>query len=165
MRRLVIVERVTPAVSAAAVWMRQRSRREQVLIAFFGGFVLLTLFWFAAPRPLLEARSSAMARIATYESIKARVAAAGAGPVVAPLPDGPVETALSIQASTFALTPASVARQGGDIVIAINDARYDSVVPWLAALEGGGAVAVTAVKMQSRPVPGMVNVELRVREP
>ena len=164
MKRRVLVERVTPAM-AAAVWMRERSRREQVLIAFFGGFVLLTLFWFAVPRPLLEARSNAMARIETYEAIKARVSNAGAGAVVAPLPDGPVETTLAIQASTFALTPSSLTRQGGDIVIALNDARYDSVVPWLAALEGGGAVSITEVKMQSRPVPGMVNVELRVREP
>lgn len=165
MRRTILLARATPAIQAADAWIRQRSRREQVLIAFFGGFLLLTLFWFAVPRPLLEARAEALSRIETYEAIKARVRNAGPGTVGrAVLPEGPIEAALAAQAATFALTPGGVTRDGDAVVVALANARYDSVIPWLASLEGAG-VEIVRVRMTRQPVAGMVDVELRVRQP
>ena len=165
MRRAVLLARATPALQAADGWIRLRSRREQVLIAFFGGFLLLTLFWFAVPRPLLEARAEALSRIETYEAIKARVRNAGPGAVGrAVLPEGPIEAALAAQAATFALTPGGVTRDGDEVVVALANARYDSVMPWLASQEGAG-VEIVRVRMTRQPVAGMVDVELRVRQP
>ncbi len=165
MRRTVLLARAAPALQTADAWIRLRSRREQVLIAFFGGFLLLTLFWFAVPRPLLAARSEALARIETYEAIKAQVRNAGPGAVGrAVLPDGPIEAALTAQAATFALTPGGVTREGDVVVVALANARYESVIPWLASLEGAG-VEIVRVRMTRQPVAGMVDVELRVRTP
>ncbi len=166
MRAPVLITRVTPTVRAAETWVRDRSRREQVLIAFFGGFLALTLFWFAIPRPLLEARATALDRIESYEAIMARLKTAG--PVtaaVAVLPDGPIEAALPIHAANFGIVPSSVTPDGDAVAVTMNDARYDAVIPWLAALESGGLVELNQVRMQSRPTPGMVGVTLTVRRP
>ncbi len=164
MRRTILLARAAPALDAANSWIRLRSRREQVLIAFLSGFLFLTLFWFAVPRPLIEARAEALSRIETYEAIKARVRNAGPGAVGrAVLPEGPVEAALVAQAATFALTPGGVTRDGDAVVIALANARYDSVIPWLASLEGAG-IEVVRVRMTRQPVAGMVDVELRVRQ-
>ena len=154
--------RTTPAMQAALAWGRERSRREQILIAFFGGFLALTLFWFAIPRPLLEARATALSRIETYETIKARVAAAGPGAAsrVAPA-SGPIESVITARAAQFGLSP-SVERADGGLVVTVSDARYDSVIPWLAALEGEQGAVLSRVRMERGATPGVVNLEFRI---
>ncbi len=163
MKPPVIAGRVTPAMRAAQAWVAERSRREQVLIAFFGGFLALTLFWFAIPRPLLEARATALERIASYEGVMGRLRIAG--PIsasTAALPEGPIETALPIHAANFGIVPSTVTPQGDAAAVTLNDARYDAVIPWLAALETSGA-AFDEVTIRPGATPGMVAVTLTVR--
>ncbi len=157
--------RASPAVANAVAWTRERSRREQIMIAFLGGLVLATLFWFAIPRPLLEARADAIDRITAYENIKARVALGGAGAVVAPLPEGPLESAIAVHASTFGITPTNMAVDGDDVRVTLTAARYDSVVPWLSALEATGQASIAEARMTKGQAEGMVDVAMTVRRP
>jgi general secretion pathway protein M len=149
-----------PALDAAAAWMAGRSRREQVLLAVLGGFLLVAVLWLAILRPLLDARVTAIGRIAAYEQLMVDVRAAGpAGAPVPPL-SGPLETALPAQASAFGVAPTVTA--GGQV--AVVGARYDSVIRWLAALEASGAT-LSSVRIERGASDGLVDVTLRVLQP
>jgi general secretion pathway protein M len=154
----------SPAVAAAFAWTRERSRREQVLIAFFSGFVLLTLFWFAILRPLLGVREDSIARIAAYESIKSRVANAGPITPGMALPDGPLESVIVIQSAPFGIIPANIAIEGDGVALTLNAARYDSVIPWLGALEGSGLV-ISELRMTRAAAEGTVDATMTVTRP
>lgn len=154
--------RASPAMAATVAWARERSRREQILLAFFGGFLALTVFWLLIPRPLLEARATAIARIETYETVKARLAGNAAAGRPAPV-TGPIETVLTTRATAVGLAPA-VTREDGDLVVSVTDARYDAVVPWLAALEAEQGLTLSRVTIEQRPTPGTVNVAFRIAE-
>ena len=48
----------SPALDNAAAWMASRSRREQAMIAFLGGLIVIAIVWLAILRPLLDAGAS-----------------------------------------------------------------------------------------------------------
>lgn len=164
MRQPMTLATASPAVAAAVAWTRERSRREQVLIAFFGGFLLLTLFWFAILRPLLGVREASITRIAAYESIQTRVANAGTLTPGAALPDGPLESVIVIQSAPFGITPTNVAVEGDGVAITLTAARYDSVIPWLASLEGSGLV-IGELRMTRAAAEGTVDATMTVTRP
>ena len=150
----------SPALDSAAAWMASRSRREQILIAGLGGFLIIAAVWLLILRPLIDARATAISRIAAYEQVMVDVRTAGAlGPSV-PALDGPLETAIPAQASTFGIAPTVTA--DGDVTV--TGARYDSVIPWLAALEASGAT-LSAVNIRRGAAEGVVDVTLRVVQP
>ena len=161
MRRPLTQATASPAMAAAVAWTRERSRREQVLIAFFGGFLILTLFWFAILRPLLGVREASIARIAAYESIKTRVANAGPLAPGMVLPDGPLESVIVIQSAPFGVTPTGIVVEGDGVVVTLTGARYDSVIPWLASLEGSGLV-IGELRMTRAAGEGTVDATMTV---
>lgn len=163
MNRPVLLDRASPAIAAASDWMAGRSLREQALIAALGGFVLVAVLWLAILRPLLDARAAAIGRIAAYETVMVQIRTAGAvGPTAQPL-TGPLEAAIPTQAATFGVIP-TVAAEGDAVTVTVTEARYDSVVPWLAGLETSGAV-LSSVRIERGGQPGVVNVSLRVSQP
>lgn len=160
--RALLLTRATPAFEAASVWMAARSRREQVLIAVGGGFVAVVLLWLLILRPLLDMRETSIARIAAYEQVMVRVRTGGppTGPAAPPL-SGPLEQAIPTQAAAFGIVPASVTPEGEAAVVTLAEARYDSVVPWLAGLEASGAT-LSSVRIDRGTQPGAVNVTVRI---
>ena len=164
MRRPLTLANASPAMAAAVTWTRERSRREQVLIAFFGGFLLLTLFWFAILRPLLGVREDAITRIAAYESIQTRVANAGTMTPGMALPDGPLESVIVIQSAPFGVTPSNIVVEGDGVVVTLTGARYDSVIPWLASLEGSGLV-IGELRMTRAAAEGTIDATMTVTRP
>lgn len=161
MRPTFLHQRALPALDAAAAWARERSRREQVLLAFFGGLLGVAVFWYALVQPMLLAREAAIARITSYEAIKARL---GGGATVATAAEaGALDAMVRSQAAAFSLTPTTLETQGRDVAVTIVDARYDSVIPWLAALESSDRAMLGEVRIQRRSAPGVVNVQLKVR--
>ncbi len=151
-------------MAAAVAWTRERSRREQILIAFLGGFLILLLFWFAILRPLLVVREDSIDRIAAYESIQARVANAGTVTPGATLPDGPLESVIAIHSATFGITPSNITVEGDGVAVTLTGARYDSVIPWLASLEGSG-VAINELRMTRAQAEGTVDATMTVTRP
>lgn len=164
MRRPMTLAAASPAMAAAVTWAQERSRREQVLIAFFGGFLILTLFWFAVLRPLLGVREDAIARITAYEKIQARVANAGAVAPGAALPDGALESVMPVHSSTFGITPTNIAVVGDGVAVTLTGVRYDSLVPWLASLETSG-VAIRELRMTRAAAEGTVDATMTVTRP
>ncbi len=163
MRSPIILGRASPALSVASAWMAGRSRREQILLAVLGGFLVVALLWLAILRPLLDARAAAIGRIAAYETVMVRVRTAGPlGPSAQPL-TGPLASAIPTQAATFGVIP-TVTADGDAAEVTVADARYDSVVPWLAGLEAAGAT-LSSVRIDRGSQPGVVNVSLRVSRP
>jgi general secretion pathway protein M len=163
MRAPVLLSRTSPAIDSAAAWYAARSRREQVLLAGLGVLLAGAVLWLLILRPLLDARAASVARIAAYEEVMVRVRTAGPpGPMVAGL-DGPLETAIPTQAATFGVVP-TVAMDGDAATVTVSEGRYDSLIPWLSALEASGAV-LSSVELQRGSQPGAVNATLRVERP
>lgn len=161
MRPPVILNRASPALDAASAWYAGRSQREQVLLAGLGVLLIGAALWLLVLRPLLDARANAIGRIAAYEGVIVRVKTAGPlRPGVAGL-SGPLQTAIPAQAATFGIVPASVTPDGEAATVAVTNARYDSVIPWLAGLEGSGAT-LSSVRIERAGAPGAVNVSVRV---
>lgn len=163
MKPPVLLDRAAPAFAFAAGWMAGRSRREQILLAVLGGFLVVAGLWLLILQPLLDARAMAVSRIAAYETLMVRVRTAGSvGPAVQPL-SGPLEAALPAQAAPFGVTP-TVAADGDGVTVKVTEARYDSVVAWLAALESSGGV-LSSVRIERGAEPGVVNATLSVSRP
>lgn len=163
MRAPVLLTRSSPAIDATAAWYAGRSRREQILLAGLGVLLAGAVLWLLILRPLLDARAASVARIAAYEGVIVRVRTAGPpGPMVASL-DGPLETAIPTQAATFGVVP-TVTMDGEAATVTVSEGRYDSLIPWLSALEASGAV-LSSVELQRGSQPGAVNATLRVERP
>ena len=154
----------SPALDNAAAWMASRSRREQALIAFLGGVLVIAVVWLALLRPLLDARATAVGRIAAYEQVMVDVRAAG-GAVAAPAAalSGPLQTAIPTQAATFGIVP-TVTGDDVSAEVSVTGARYDAVIPWLAGLEASGAT-LSSVNIRRGAAEGVVDVTLRVLQP
>jgi general secretion pathway protein M len=163
MKAPVLMTRPVPGLDAAAAWYAARSQREQILLAGLGVLLAGTVLWLLMLRPLLEARTASVARIAAYEEVMVRVRTAGPpGPMVAGL-DGPLETAIPNQAATFGVVP-TVTMDGDVATVTVSEGRYDSLIPWLSSLETSGA-NLSSVELQRGSQPGAVNATLRVERP
>lgn len=152
-----------PAFDAASAWMAARSRREQVMIAVLGAVVLIAVLWLLILRPLLDARATAIGRIAAYEQVMVDVRTAGAVSAPAAPLSGPLQSAIPAQAATFGLTP-TVAGDDTSAEVGVTGARYDAVIPWLGALEGAGAT-LSSVQIRRGASDGLVDVTLRATQP
>ena len=153
----------SPALDNAAVWMASRSRREQVMIAFLGGLVLISVVWLLIVRPLLDMREASIGRIAAYEQVMVDVRTAGG--MVAPTTalSGPLQAALPTHAATFGIVP-TVTGDDASAEVSVTGARYDAVIPWLASLEASGAT-LSSVNIRRGASEGVVDVTLRVLQP
>ncbi|WP_426051807.1 type II secretion system protein GspM [Brevundimonas sp. SL161] len=153
----------SPALDNAAAWMASRSRREQAMIAFLGGLIVIAIVWLAILRPLLDARATAIGRIAAYEQVMVDVRTAGG--IVAPTASlsGPLQTAIPTQAATFGIVP-TITGDDSSAEVSVTGARYDAVIPWLATLEASGAT-LSSVNIRRGVSEGVVDVTLRVLQP
>ncbi|WP_426042432.1 type II secretion system protein GspM [Brevundimonas sp. TWP2-3-4b1] len=152
----------SPALDNAAAWMASRSRREQAMIAFLGGLIVIAIVWLAILRPLLDARATDIGRIAAYEQVMVDVRTAGG--IVAPTAalSGPLQTAIPTQAATFGIIP-TITGDDSSAEVSVTGARYDAVIPWLAALEASGAT-LSSVNIRRGASEGVVDVSLRVTQ-
>ena len=152
----------SPALDNAAAWMASRSRREQAMIAFLGGLIVITIVWLVLLRPLLDARATAIGRIAAFEQVMVDVRTAGG--IVAPTASlsGPLQTAIPTQAATFGIVP-TITGDDSSAEVSVTGARYDAVIPWLAALEASGAT-LSSVNIRRGASEGVVDVSLRVAQ-
>lgn len=158
--------RAAPAVDRANVWLAERSARERVLLAGLAALGLVVVGWYGIAQPLLNARQTAVERIELYEMLQARLRASPAGAAVAPgAPpiSGPLDEAARQAAASNALN-AEVTGDAERIAVRVTNARFDAAVPFVRALEGGGAV-VGELRMESAGQPGLINVSLTAARP
>jgi len=150
-----------PALDAALIrfdnWWSGLSRREQWLVAVLGGLLALVVLVYGVVKPLQAARADALADIRTYETLTARIRAAGTLTTAQPARrQGPPAQVLSSSATTFGLVAAPETIPGG-VRVTLADASYDSLVAWLADLSATSDLRVRRIAIQKRPTPGRVS--------
>lgn len=164
----VVRQRSLPAVNRARLWLEGRSARERALLGILAFWAAVALFWYGILGPLLSSNAEASNRIVLYEQLQARLriasegaAAASSGPAMAK--DAALDTALKQMASVFDLAPETTA-DGDRVRVAIANARFDGVVPYVQAIERGGGV-VEAMRMDATQEAGLVNLTMTVSRP
>lgn len=160
---------VRPRVEAWQVrttaWYRDRSRREQVLIAGAAILAALVLVVAVVVRPLQSARASAIRDIQTYDTLLARVRAAGprleAGR--GELSGSPTAIATA-SADRFGLSIRSMEPQGAGLLVNFDAVRFDAVVQWIALVEHDSRLHVGTAKFDRMPAPGLVSAQITLVE-
>ncbi|MDP5281240.1 type II secretion system protein GspM [Sphingomonas sp. DG1-23] len=155
-----IVSRV-PALDAALIrfdtWWGGLSRREQVMVAGLGTLLALLVLVYGVVKPLQAARAEALADIRTYETLTARIRAAGTLTTArAPRRQGPAAQVATSSAAGFGMAVAPEAIPGG-VRVTIADASYETLVAWLADLGASSELRVRRISIQRRPGPGRVS--------
>lgn len=157
--RLVIAR--MPALDAALVrldnWWSGLSRRERILVSVLGTLLAFAVLVYGVIKPLQAARADALADIRTYETLSARVRAAGTLTTTrTPRRQGPPAQVASASATGFGLVATPEAIPGG-IRVTVADASYDSLMAWLADLSASSDLRVRRVSIQRRPTAGRVS--------
>jgi general secretion pathway protein M len=150
-----------PALDAALIrfdaWWSGLSRREQMLVGVLGVLLALAVLVYGVVKPLQAARADALADIRTYETLSARIRAAGTLTTTrAPRRQGPPAQVASSSAGAFGLVVTPEAIPGG-VRVTIADASYDSLMAWLADLSGTSDLRVRRLSIQRRPTAGRVS--------
>ncbi|RYY47359.1 MAG: type II secretion system protein M [Sphingomonadales bacterium] len=150
-----------PALEAALLrfdtWWNGLSRRERILVGTLGALLAAAILIYGVVKPIQSARAAALADIRTYETLTARIRAAGtltATPVQRRT--GPPEQVATsaAQASGLAIVPEAIA---GGVRVTVADASYDAFVAWLANLAATSDLRVRQLTIQRRDAPGHVS--------
>lgn len=155
-----------PTLDAALIrfdaWWARLSSRERLLFGGLATLLALAALVFVVIKPLQAARAEAVADIRTYETLSARIRAAGtlsASPTVRR--EGPPAQVASAAATTFGLAVMPEPMAGG-VRVAIADASYDSLLAWLADLSGTSDLRVRNLRITRQPTPGRVAATLEL---
>lgn len=156
----VILTRV-PALEAALIrfdgWWGGLSRRERALVGTMTALLAGVILVFGVIKPLQSARAAAIADIRTYETLNARILAAGTlGRSSAPRRQGPPLQVASASATALGLAVTPEAIPGG-VRVTVADASYDTLMAWLADLSATSDLRARRVTIQRRPAAGHVS--------
>lgn len=137
-------------------WWNARSPRERLLLGvlavLLGGVVLV----YGVIRPLQAARAEAVADIRTYETLSARIRAAGTlSATPRPQRRGAPAEAVRESAAAFGLD-ALIEPAGNGVRATVAEGSYDSVLGWIADVGGTTRLRVTRVSIARRPASGRV---------
>lgn len=147
-----------------AQWYGGRDRRERLLILIGGGVVIFYLAIVVLWQPMSAMRADALADIAKYEAIGARVAAAG--PTLAlgagNAPNMPVAAVITDSASAVGLVIRRIEPEGERTRIELEDADFSVLIDWLALLEKDHSLRVATIELDRRPSPGVVSARISV---
>lgn len=150
-----------PALDAALIrfdgWWSGRSRREQVMLGGLALFLAALVLVFGIVKPLQSARASALQDIRTYETLTARIRAAGTLSASQPQRrQGSPNDVITGSAPGFGLT-ATVSAIPDGARATIADGSYDSVMAWLADLSATSSLRIKRVDLQKAAAPGHVS--------
>ena len=150
-----------PTLDAALIrfdsWWSGLTRRERVLLSVLGLLLAGVVLVYGVVKPLQSARAEAVADIRTYETLTARIRAAGTLTTArTQRRQGAPAQVVSASASGFGLAVASQAVPGG-VRVTVADASYDSLMGWLADLSATSSLRVRGLSIQRRPAAGRVS--------
>jgi general secretion pathway protein M len=150
-----------PTLDAALIrfdnWWNGLTRRERVLLSVLGLLLSGVVLVYGVVKPLQSARAEAVADIRTYETLTARIRAAGTLTTArTQRRQGPPAQVVSASASGFGLAVAPQVVPGG-VRVSVADASYDSLMAWLADLSATSDLRVRGLTIQRRPAAGRVS--------
>ena len=148
----------------AVGWFVQRAPREQLLLAILAGLAATTLLVGVVWRPLMAARAEARAEIRAYEALIAQLRVAGpprpnSGALV-----GPASTQIANSAALAGLSIRRLEPEGALTRVVMEEAEFAKVLPWLEAVERDAGLTVSTLQLERRPAPGVVNVQVTLRD-
>ncbi|WP_066720901.1 type II secretion system protein GspM [Sphingomonas pituitosa] len=144
-------------LSRTGNWWQARSPRERTMLAVLGALIAVVVLVYGVVKPIQGARAAALADIRTYETLNARIRAAGSLSAVKPQRrTGAPETIATQSAGAFgvALTTAPIP---GGVRASVADASYDSLVHWLADVTTTSDLRIQRVTLQRLAAPGHVS--------
>ncbi len=147
----------TPAWQRLSGWWGGLSDREKWLVGTLGILLALVVLVYGIIKPLQAERAQAIADIRTFETLNARIRAAGTlGPSGPPPRTGPVESVVGQSASAQGLV-AQIEGMPGGARATIADASYDAVINWMADIARTSSVSVRSVDIRRAATPGRVS--------
>lgn len=139
-------------------WWSGLSGRERWLVGTLGGIVVALALVFLVVKPLQAARAEALADIRTYETLTARVRAAGTlnpqGAKPQAREGAPVEMAQA--AANEAGIVANIAQSEAGLAAQVADAPYEGVVGWIANVERTTPLRTRKVELLKGSAAGRV---------
>ena len=156
---IVLIRRWTVFARIGA-WWDTLSRRERILVGTMSTLLAAVVLIYGVIKPLQAARADAVADIRTYETLSARIRAAGTLTAARPARrQGPPVQVATSSASSFGLVVAPETIPGG-VRVALADASYDTLMAWLADLSASSDLRVRRLSIQRRPSPGRVSASM-----
>lgn len=156
MNRVIRIEAIEPWRARAADWWVGLSPRERVLVGTLGALLAVVVLLYGILQPLQAARAQALADIRTYETLSARIRAAGAlGPAGPPPRQGPPETIVTTSAASAGLTVTAQPIPGG-VRATVAQSSYDASLNWMADLVRTSNLRATNVIVRESPTAGQV---------
>lgn len=148
-----------PYLSRLSAWWDGLSMRERVLVGTLGAILAAVLLTYGVVKPLQAARAQAFADIRTYETLNARLRAAGSElKAAAPQRTGPPAEVVSQSASGFGFAvQATPVPAGAGVAVTATGVPYDAAVSWIADVERSTPLRAARV-MFTRTAPGRVDV-------
>lgn len=149
-------------LSRSDSWWQARSARERTLLTGLAVLLGAVVLVYGVVKPIQGARAAALADIRTYETLNARIRAAGALSSVKPQRRTGAPEAIATQsAAAFGLVLATAPSAGGTQVT-VADASYDSLVHWLADVTTTSDLRIRRVTLQRLAVPGHVSASVEL---
>lgn len=144
------------ALARFDAWWALRSPRERTMLTVLAVLLAGVVLVYGVIKPLQSARAQAVADIRTYETLSARIRAAGTLSA-APARQRAGPPAQQVRESAAALGLAVTAEEvAGGVRATLAEGNYDSVMAWLADTGATTRLRVTRVSLQRRPAAGRV---------
>lgn len=138
-------------------WWAGLSQRERAMVGGLALFLAVLVLVFGVVKPLQGARAQALADIRQYETLNARIRAAGRlAPAQPPLASGPPAQIVSGSASRFGVV-ATVVPAGGGVRATVADSSYEAVLAWIADVSKTSALSVARANIARGTAAGHVS--------
>ena len=149
------------ALARLSAWWDGLSMRERVLVGTMAALLAAVVLVYGVVKPLQGARADALADVRTYETLNARLRAAGPNlKAAAPQRTGPPAEAVTQAATALGFqVQASAAPAGAGVAARATAVPYDAALAWIADVERTTALRPARVLL-TRAAAGRVNAEV-----
>ena len=139
------------------------SRREKMLMLAALPLVVLFAGYRFVWMPLNEARMAARAEIRGYQTLIEAAENQGNQPAEVEsvaVVTTPLATRITASAELAGVLVRRLEPEGAVVRVSLDDAPYDAVINWVAAMETDAAIALVAIELDRRTAPGIVAARL-----
>jgi general secretion pathway protein M len=139
-------------------WWNGLSHRERVMVGTLGGLLVLLVAVYGVVKPIQAARADARADIRQFETLNARIRAAGTLPAAqAPLATGTPDAVIAAAASRAGLTAQTAPLAAGGYRATVADGTYDGVIRWIDEVARTTTLGVRQVSIVRGATAGRVS--------
>ncbi|WP_294330281.1 type II secretion system protein GspM [uncultured Sphingomonas sp.] len=149
-------------LSRTGAWWHARTVRERRLLAVLAVLLGAVLLVYGVVKPIQAARAAALADIRTYETLNARIRAAGSLSSAKPQRRTGAPEAIAVQSAAAFVVPLTTAPSAGGTQATVADANYDSLIHWLADVTTTSDLRIRRITIQRLAAPGHVSAQVEL---